>query len=694
MRLPSLPESWFDRQRGHLFGWVPVCLAAGIGFYFVLPGEPGRAEALTLAAAGILAIAMGLWRPARIGPIAVAGGLVALGLAWGAIRANMVAEPVLSFRYYGPVEGRIVDIDRSVSGAARWTLDRVVLEDLSPERTPDRVRVSIHGDGPHVEAEPGMVVILTANLSPPPGPVEPGGFDFARMAWFDGLGAVGYTRTPTLMLSPAEEGEAGLTLFRIRRDLSLAVQGAMPDATGGVAAAIMTGDRSAIPEEVLEHLRVSNLAHLLAISGLHMGLLVGTVFGTVRVGFALVPALALSLPVKKIAAVVALFAGAGYLALSGGAVATERAFIMVAVMLGAVLLDRRALTLRAVAIAALIVLALRPEALTGPGFQMSFAATTALVAVFGAMRGFEAEWLPRWARPVLAVFVSSLVAGLATAPFAAAHFNRVPHYGLIANLLSVPVMGMVVVPAAVLAAVLAPFGLASIGLWIMDLGLRWILGVAAWVAELPRAVSHVVAPGPVVLPLLTLGALMVILWRGPVRWAGVAPAVLALVLWSGTERPVLLVSDTGGLLGLMQSEGRVLSKARGESFAAEAWLENDGAPTAQADAYARPGLAGGARRIPFEVNGVPILALRGTTELERLSDCDGAAVLIANTTVPGPRNCTVFDAVALRQDGALAAYAKAGGLDFISVRDVTGERLWNGGAQPWWPPRRADAGPQ
>ncbi|KPP84773.1 MAG: competence protein ComEC [Rhodobacteraceae bacterium HLUCCA08] len=684
MRLPSLPESWFDRQRGHLFGWVPVCLAAGIGAYFMLPSELGRDQALTLVAAGLCAIGLGLWRPARIGTLAVAAGLIALGLAWAAVRANMVGEPVLSFRYYGPVEGRIVGIDRSASGAERWTLDRVVLEDLSPDRTPARIRVSVHGDGPHVVAEPGMVVILTAHLSPPPGPVEPGGFDFARMAWFDRLGAVGYTRTPTLMLSPAEEGAAGLALFRLRRALSLGVQSAMPDETAGVAAALMTGDRSAIPETVLEDLRVSNLAHLLAISGLHMGLLVGTVFAAVRVGCALVPALALRLPVKKIAALVALCAGAGYLALSGGAVATERAFIMVAVMLGAVLLDRRALTLRAVAIAALIVLALRPDALTGPGFQMSFAATTALVAVFGAMRRVEAEWIPRWARPVLAVFVSSLVAGLATAPFAAAHFNRVPHYGLIANLLSVPVMGMVVAPAAVLAAVLAPLGLASVGLWVMDLGLRWILGVAHWVAGLPSAVSHVVAPAPAVLPILTLGALIVILWRGPGRWAGLAPAALALILWSGTERPVLLVSDTGGLVGLMQADGRVLSKARGESFAAESWLENDGVPTRQDEAFARPGLSGGERRIAFDLNGMPMLAVRGKTELERLTDCDGAAVLISNTTVPGPRTCRVVDPVTLRQSGALAAYAKDGSLDFVSVRDVTGERLWNGGALPWW----------
>lgn len=172
------------------------------------------------------------------------------------------------------------------------------------------------------------------------------------------------------------------------------LQQRIPGETGGFAAAITAGDRSGVGEQTLTALRQSNLAHLLAISGLHMGLLTGFVFAAVRVLFCLVPPVALRWPVKKLAALAALAAGAGYLMLSGGNVATERAFVMVAVMLGAVLLNRRAITLRAVAVAALIVLLRRPESLLSPGFQMSFAATAALVAVLPrcAMGRF------RWAR--------------------------------------------------------------------------------------------------------------------------------------------------------------------------------------------------------------------------------------------------------------------------------------------------------
>lgn len=195
----------------------------------------------------------------------------------------------------------------------------------------------------------------------------------------------------------------------------------------------------------------------------------------------------LRLPTKKIAAVGALVAAAGYLALSGGNVATERAFVMVAVMLLAVLADRRALSLRAVALAACIILVLRPEALMGPGFQMSFAATTALVAVFGALRDLDWRVGPKWMRPVWAVVMSSFVAGLATAPIAAAHFNQIAHYGLVANLLSVPLMGALVMPMAVLAGLLMPLGLEGLALAVMQPALEWIwawrIGSRVWRAR-------------------------------------------------------------------------------------------------------------------------------------------------------------------------------------------------------------------
>ena len=451
-------------QRGYLFMWVPVCLSMGIGGYFSLTMEPST-DLLRAAACMVVCLGIAAWRMnALIAPIVWAVALITAGFCLAGARAHMLAEPVLGWRYYGPVEGRVVGIDRSASDAIRLTLDHVVLARVPPERTPARVRVSLHGAQGFVDPRPGMVVILTAHLSPPGGPVEPGGFDFQRHAWFQQLGAVGYTRTPVLTLKPPDGGQ---WLFTARMALSRHVQASLPGETGAFAAAVMTGDRAGMGQDTLIALRHSNLAHLLAISGLHMGLLAGFIFAACRFLLAAVPMIGLRVPAKKIAAVVALAVAAGYLALSGGNVATERAFIMVAAMLVAVLFDRRAISLRAVAVAAVIVLLLRPEALLGPGFQMSFAATTALVAVFGALRHRQEALGPRWLRPVTTVALSSAIAGLATAPVAAAHFNHIAHYGLLANLLSVPLMGALVMPAAVLAVCLMPFGLGWLALWVM-----------------------------------------------------------------------------------------------------------------------------------------------------------------------------------------------------------------------------------
>ena len=674
-------------QRGALIGWVPICLGIGIGCYFSLPAEPGFLAWTGMTIAGLVGLVLARLSHVAYAPILIGLLLVMAGAGLAKFRTASVEAPVLTFRYYGPIEGRVVNIDRSASDATRLTLDQVVLNRMSPERTPARVRVSVHGDQVIDQFLPGETLVMTGHLSPPSGPAEPGGFDFQRHAWFLELGAVGYTRTPVLRMAAPERPGWAMRIFAIRMALSAAVQEAMPGETGGFAAAIMTGDRSAMGQETLQALRASNLAHLLAISGLHMGLLTGFVFAVIRYGLALIPTVALRYPTKKIAAVFALIVGALYLALSGGNVATERAYIMVSVMFVAVLLDRRALTLRAVAMAAIIVLVWQPEALTGPGFQMSFAATTALVAVFGGLRRYDLSRLPKWTRPVLSVAVSSFVAGAATAPFAAAHFNQIAHYGLIANWVSVPLMGILVMPAAVLAVCLAPLGLWQVGLWIMEWGLRWILFVAVSVSAQPGALGHVVAPMPSVLPVLALGLLWFILWQGRPRVLGLAAVGVALVLWQATERPALLVADNGALIGVDGPEGRALSKPSGSGFVAGIWLENDGGPVLQEVAAERPGLTREGRVVFASLGDWDIVQTSGKTALAALDGCGNAHVLITNQVDEVQRPCIVYDVTRLRQTGALGLdLLENGDLQINTAHAVAGFRPWNARQGPVMPP--------
>ncbi|MGR3759543.1 ComEC/Rec2 family competence protein [Roseobacteraceae bacterium NS-SX3] len=666
MRVLAATDRLLQSQRGHLFPWVPVCFAAGIGGYFALPAEPGAAVLAGAAAAGAAALLL-VRLPNALAFAGWALALAAAGFCLAAGRAHWVAAPVLDYRYYGPVEGRVAALDRSAAGALRVTLDQVRLGRLSPLRTPEKVRLSL--PGANQVPVPGTRVMTTAHLLPPQGPAEPGGFDFRRYAWFQGLGAVGYSRVPLLAIAPP--GDA-LPVQQLRTRVSELLQQRLPGEAGAFAAAVTTGDRSGVGQGTLQALRASNLAHLLAISGLHMGLLSGFVFAAVRLGLCLLTAVALRWPVKKLAAGAALAVAAAYLALSGGNVATERAFIMVAVMLCAVLLDRRALSLRAVAVAAVIVLIRRPESLLSPGFQMSFAATTALVAVFGLLRDAQVPLGPRWLRPAAAVVISSAVAGVATAPFGAAHFNTLAHYGLAANLLAVPVMGTVVIPAAVLVLCLAPVELEGAGLTAMRWGLEWILSVAHWVAEAEGAQGHVAAPGPWVLPVLGLGALVLLLWQGRGRLAGLAPVALALCLWMAAERPPVLIAGNGGLVGVVAAEGRALSRAKGQGFAARVWLENDGDGAAQPDAAARwPGEPARLKRM--EAGGQSVVHVIGKRAAENYSDCPAGVIVVATVPMTLNGQCTLLDPPRLKSLGSVMLTA---GGRMRSANALAGDRLW------------------
>ena len=666
------------RQRGHLLGWVPVVFSIGIGGYFGLEFEPGLAIYLGVGVVGLLALVAGRLIGPTFAPLFYAITLAAAGAGVAGARSHWVADPVLGFRYYGAVEGRIIGIDRSSSDAPRLTLDRVVLDDVAPDRTPAQVRISLPPDMMTFSPEPGMVVILTANLSPPAGPVEPGDFDFRQLAWFDRLGAVGYTRTPVLVWKPAVAGQGGLELHRLRLWLAAQVKDRIRGEAGGFAAAVTTGDRSGISATTNQEMRDSNLYHLVSISGTHMGLLAAFVFGAIRYGLALIPPLALRINSKKLAAFVALLAATFYFAVAGQDVPTERSFIMVAVMLVAVMLDRRALTLRSVALAGMVVLVLRPESLINPGFQMSFAATVALVAAFGGLADLpDGPWTPpRWMRPALMLVLSSLVAGTATAPFAAAHFNRIADYGLIANLLAVPAMGLLVMPGAVILALTAPFGLDQPAVWMIEAGSEWILFVSHIVAGWQGAVSAVPSPPLQVLPVMALGGLFIVLWQGRARVLGALPIALAFVIWAQSTRPALLVADSGALIGVLTDAGRALSKAKGDSFAAEGWLENDGSVMLQEAANALRGLDVQGKAVRVTVAGTEVLVLSGEVAPRGMRDCGGADILILSIVDQVDRPCEVYDIARLRETGALAGRVVDDTLVILTTREVTGNRLW------------------
>ena len=669
-------------QRGRWVLWLPVLFGLGIAVYFSLPAEPGRWPGAVAAA---LLAAAWLLRRRAAAPALVGLAALAAGFSLAQLRAHAVAAPVLE-RRIGPVTvtGTIESASLGKRGAWRVTLARPRIDRLAAEATPRRVRVSVRAADPAFAA--GNRLTVRAILQPPLAPVVPGGFDFARRAWFRGLGAVGFAVSrPTI--SPARD-PPGLRarIDRLRQTVTGRIAAALPGEEGAVAAALVTGERGAIPERVLVAMRDAGLAHLLAISGLHFSLVAALLFGGLRAGLAAVPAAALRYPIKKWAAAGALAGAAVYLVISGASIPTQRAFLMLSVVLLAVLLDRAAISMRLVAVAAAAVLLIAPESLLGASFQMSFAAVVALVAFYEAVRdrlaGLRADsgLARRLALYALGVGLTTLIAGLATGPFAAYHFNRIAVFGVVANLLAVPVTGLWIMPCAILAVLLMPFGLEAAALTPMGWGIAAVIGVAETVSAWPSAVRLVPAMPVAFLALTAGGGLWLCLWRGRWRALGLAGIAAALVVGASERPPDILAGLDPGAFAVRVGDGLAVAPAT-RRFTRDYWLRGAG----QAEPAPWPGRRP-ARAGDLACDGLGCILRRGGRTVALVfdraalvEDCHAASLLVAAFSFPR-RRCRaperVIDMRQRRGDGALAIWLEADGPRILSARETRGARPW------------------
>jgi len=263
------------------FLWLPVLFAGGIIAYFALVDEPSlrTAAALITAALGITIFVrhapLGLCIGGAL--LAFAGGFVVAKLRTETVRAPVLAEELRYVRVTGFVEAH----ELRDKGRARLTLRVLSLGDLTPDELPYRVRVTMPANDAS-EVKIGEIVTLSATLQPPPEPIAPGSFDFARQAWFDRLGATGYATSKVLPAAGATSLPWDLALWSkvdaLRATVNARIKTALPDETGAIAIALITGDRGGVSKEVTEAMRDSGLAHILAISGLHMAIMAGAVF--------------------------------------------------------------------------------------------------------------------------------------------------------------------------------------------------------------------------------------------------------------------------------------------------------------------------------------------------------------------------------------------------------------------------------
>ncbi|MFZ5618745.1 MAG: ComEC/Rec2 family competence protein, partial [Pseudomonadota bacterium] len=674
------------REESRLGLWAPVALGAGAAAYLSLKVEPAPVVAPLLLTAAIAAAAkLEKRRIAALAAVFFVTGFIAAD-----VRAALVAAPALDREIkFATVEGRLVAVDEAPK-LRRLIIEVQSIERLPMEATPKRVRLSWRGK--EFAARPGDLVAIRASLSPPPEPAAPGGFDFARQLYFKRIGAVGFAVSPPSVKSEDRRpilASMQSAVESLRVDLSRRIIEKAPGDAGAIVAAVVTGKREAISEEAEAAFRDSGLAHLLSISGLHMGLATGLIFFFVRASLALIEPIALTQPIKKWAAIAALASGYLYLMISGGDWPAQRAFVMSAIMFIAIIADRRALSLRNVAIAAFVIILTAPEAVLHPGFQMSFAAVTALIAYYewasaraDPSRSFS--WDARLRRYIAGIAITDVIAASATAPFSLFHFNRTSNFGLPANVISIPVMGFWVMPAAIIALLLMPFD-ADGPVWrIAASGVDLILVIGKWTMNLPGAVTVFPEWPASALVMLTIGGVWLCLMSAPWRLAGFSALPVAIALIAVEPHPDFFISEEGDNVGVLyrlpeKMPGLAVFDKRKGRFDARVWMEQAGID-AEKKKPIRLSEIGACDNLGcvVEIEGATIAVSSDRAGLD--DDCALSRAVIALYPVSKPerRNCRamLIDRRDAWENGAQAAFVSGRGVRIESVAVARGERPW------------------
>jgi competence protein ComEC len=685
--LRGLPSEWIAAEvaPGRLMPWLPVAFGFGIVAYFSADREPAWWAATALAMAGLAITALARHRPIGF-PIVLGLTAIAAGFATATLQTVRIAHPILRSPASGALVSGFVEVREERERSDRIVVRVQAIESSPAAPTPERVRVAVRkGSAPAV----GSFVEFKARLSPPMQSLRPDGYDFARDMYFQRIGASGYALGAIKAKAPPVQGGFWLSYATIVDDIREAIdkriRSVIAGDNGAIASALLTGKRDAISTPVNDAMYVSSLAHVLSISGYHMAVVSGIAFFFIRAALALFPVLASRFPIKKWAALGAFVAAAFYLLLSGAEVATQRSFIMIAIVLIGVMLDRPTLTFRTLAVAAIGVLIFAPQAVIHPSFQMSFAATLALVAAYQYGLPWRAgkdsslgTRVALWgAREVFGLLLASLVAGFATTPYAAYHFHRLAPYGAVANLLAMPVVSALVMPMGILGLLAMPFGFDAPFWRLMSAGIDWMNGVALWVTSLPGAVGRLHAFGTGPLLAGTAGILLVCLLRTPLRWSG-AVLVAGGSLWAVVSpQPDVLISGDGQSAAFRGTDGRLAILHNGrDTFAVKEWLAADADARAPKDSSLANGVRCDAVGCIGTLSDGRLISL--VIGIEAVAeDCTRAAIIVSAREVPAS-DCAamVVDRQTSREHGAVALRKIGDHFQPALARPPGSERPW------------------
>ncbi len=520
---------WVEAERGRFFLLLPVALGSAILVYFALPAEPPLWLGVLLLLIASAALAAGWRHPfTRFGAMLLLAG--ALGFARAEWRTE--AQPPMRIIPTGPVTltGTIARIE-NLPDATRITLTQPRIDAGPPQAR--AIRIKLRKDE-NLPLQAGEGVQAYALLFGPERPAWPGGWDMERDYYFSDLNATGFALTKLTRTIPAPQNRAATALQNLRSDIAGTILATLPRDTGGIAVTLLTGDEQAIPAAERQNFIAAGLAHILAVAGLHVGIVMGLVFFCTRWLLTRNVRLALHLPSKSIAAALSLLGGAAYAALTGAHLPILRALAMASLVTLGVFAGRRAFSLRGLALAALALLLASPEVILSTSFQMSFSAVAALIAGYAVLqsdahrRAAPRNRLHAMARHVLGLAYTSLLAGGASMPFAAYQFQQLQPYWIPANLLAVPLTAFWIMPCGLIALALMPLHLSALALIPMGWGIKIIVWLTIQIAAWPDALLRVQPMPNAAILLIAAGLIWLCIWRSVARLAGLPVAILGI----------------------------------------------------------------------------------------------------------------------------------------------------------------------
>jgi competence protein ComEC len=578
----------FYAQKDRLILWLPVLFALGVGGYFTLKFEPpfilsGCLSFFSVLSGMLLFKYKGRSLMRYLSWLLVTAIALIIGGFTIAQYRTITLDTVMLTKKISPVEitGTIIDIDQlEGDDGSRIILSDLVIERLEPEMTPQKVRIKVKWDQ---NLKINQRVQLFGALNPPSAPVAPRAFDFQRYAYFQGIGGFGFAFKEPVLLDSAPQTNIKNRLEALRQTIAKRITQNTNEPATGIAIALMSGERTSIPEDIWDDMRDSGMAHMLAISGLHVGMIAGVIFFFTRLLLVFIPGFAEQHPVKKYAAVAAIIAAFFYMIIVGSTIPTQRAMLMTSIIMLAIILDRKAFSMRLVAITALIVLLLTPEALWSASFQMSFAAVTGLIFFYDSIRNFwsqmhrNASWLRRIGLYIMGVSMTTLIATFATAPFALFHFQQLSIYSLFANLIGVPIMAFIVMPLTAFSYLAMALHIDGPFLWVMEQGIQLILSIAHHVANIESATWNPPSWPLSALLSFVFAALFFMLVKGRLRYLSVILIAVGAIMITNHRPPDILVSSSGKLIAYKNAAQQLSFNSRvSDRFSSDIWIRRHG----------------------------------------------------------------------------------------------------------------------